>query len=122
LIDIVRAEADIGEAVERFRRFLDCEGRADRCGPVFHLDRGRVQLVTPESLERLFPRLVYPDLPFMAAYGIAVASLEQVVACLEVGHVMFEPQDGHVTALFPHELGVGCWVFVECAKALPWRR
>jgi hypothetical protein len=122
LIDIVIAEADIGEAVERFRRFLDREACADRCGPAFHLNRGRVQLVTPESLERLFPRLVYPDPPFMAAYGIAVASLEQVVACLEVGRVAFSRHDGHVTALFPHELGVGGWVFVECAKALPWRR
>jgi Glyoxalase-like domain len=121
LIDIVIAEADVDEAAGRFRRFLDREARANRFGPAFHLDRGRVQLVTLESLARLFPRLFHPDLPFMAAYGIAVTSLEQVVAYLQTGHIAFERQAGYVIAPFPDELGVGCWVFAETAKTLPWR-
>lgn len=122
LIDVVIVEADVEEAAERFRRFLERDARADRFGPSFHLDRGRVQLVATESLVRLFPHLVIPDEPFIASYGIAVTSLEQVAACLQAGHVRYDRRAGHVVASFPEELGVGCWVFVERAAALPWRR
>jgi Glyoxalase-like domain len=122
LLDIVIAEADAGEPAARFRRFLGRDLRADQFGPAFHLDRGRVQLVVRESLARFLPSVEIPDMPFMAAYGIAVSSLEQVVACLQSGRVAFDRQADHVIAPFPGELGVGCWVFVESAAALPWRR
>jgi hypothetical protein len=121
LTDIVIAEANVEEAAGRFRRFLGREAHVNALGRAFHLDRGRVQLVAAASLARLFPKLSIPDLPFMAAYGIAVASLEQVAACLQAGHVGFEQQAGCIIALFPDDLGVGCWVFVENASALPWR-
>lgn len=122
LLDIMIAETEVKEAAGRFRRFLGRDARADRFGPAFHLDRGRVQLVSAGSLRGVFPRLAIPDLPFMAAYGIAVTSLEQTVACLRAGDVGFDRLAGHVIAPFPGELGVGCWVFVERAAALPWRR
>jgi len=122
LIDIVIAQADAAEAAGRFRRFLGRDPRPDRFGPAFHLDRGRVQLVTAESLARLFARLTVPDLPFMAAYGVAVTSLATAVACLRAGGVAFEQQSGYVIAPFPDELGVGCWVLVEHAADLPWRK
>jgi hypothetical protein len=121
LIDVVIAEADIEEAAGRFRRFLGCDPRAGRLGPAFHLDRGRVQLVTSESLRELFPRLAVPGLPFMGAYGIAAASLDETVACLQAGEIAFERHGGCVVAPFPEELGMGCWVFSETAAALPWR-
>jgi hypothetical protein len=122
LIDIVIAETDVEEAVGRFQHFLDRDARADQFGPAFRLDRGRVQLVAAASLARLFPRLAIPDLPFMAAYGIAVTSLDLAAACLRAGHVAAERRDDCVIASFPDELGVGCWVFVENAAALPWRK
>jgi len=112
----------VEEAARRFRRFLDRHPRADPYGPAFHLDRGRVQLVAAASLARLFPKLVIPALPFMAAYAIAVASLEQAATCLRAGHIGFDRRDGCVMAPFPDELGVGCWVFVEVAAAPPWRK
>jgi hypothetical protein len=122
LVDIVIAETDAEEAAGRFRRFLGRDAQANQFGPAFYLDRGRVQLVAAASLARLFPKLAIPDLPFMASYGIAVASLEQAIACLQAGHIAFERQAGCVIAPFPDDLGVGCWVFVENASALPWRR
>jgi hypothetical protein len=121
LIDIVVAEADIEEAAKRFQRFLDSEPRLGEFGPAFHLDRGRVQLVLGASLAHVLPRLTIPALPFMAAYGIAVTSLEDVATCLQSGRVAFDRQPDHVIASFPDELGIGCWVFVEDAAALPWR-
>jgi hypothetical protein len=122
LLDVVIAESDVEEAAGRFRRFLGRDVNANQFGLAFHLDRGRVQLVPAASLPRLFPRLAIPNLPFMAAYGIAVRSLEQAAACLQAGDVAFERQAGYVVASFPDDLGVGCWVFVENPSALPWRR
>jgi hypothetical protein len=121
LIDVVIAEADVDEAAARFRRFLGRDPQADRFGPAFHLDRGRVQLAPAAALEKLFPRLTIPGLPFIAGYGVAVASLDQAVASLQVGGIACERQGGYLVAPFPDELGVGAWVFVEKAAALPWR-
>ena len=122
LLDVVIAEADPEEAAARFRRLLGCDTGAGLFGPAFHLDRGRVQIVAPGALTQLFPQLAIPDLPFMAAYAIAVASLERATACLRAGDVDFQQHDGRVTARFPDALGTGCWVFVEDAAVLPWRR
>jgi hypothetical protein len=122
LIDIVIVEGDVEEASRRFRRFLDREVQVNAFGLAFQLDRGRVQLVAAASLARLFPRLAISDLPFMAAYGIAVTSLDVVAAHLQAGHLAFERRENCVIAPFPDELGIGCWVFVENAAALPWRR
>jgi hypothetical protein len=121
LLDVVIAEADLAEAAGRFARFLGRGARANPYGSAFHLDRGRVQLVAAGALASLFPRLAIPDLPFMAAYGLAVASLAGVEACLRAGGLAFERRDGWVMAPFPDELGVGCWAFVEHPCALPWR-
>jgi hypothetical protein len=122
LLEIVIAEADPSEAAARFCRFLGREARIGSFGPAFHLDRGRVQLVAPAALARLFPKLAIPDLPFIAAYAIAVASLDKATACLRAADVNFEQREGSVTARFPHELGTGCWIFVEDAGVLSWRR
>jgi hypothetical protein len=122
LIDIVIVEGDVEEASRRFRRFLDREVQVNAFGLAFQLDRGRVQLVAAASLARLFPRLAVPDLPFMAAYGIAVTSLNVVAACVQAGRLAFERRENCVIVPFPDELGVGHWMFVENAAALPWRR
>jgi hypothetical protein len=121
LLDIVIAPADLAEASGRFARFLGRGARANHYGSAFHLDRGRVQLVAAGALASLFPRLAIPDLPFMAAYGLAVASLGGAEACLRAGGLPFERRDGCVMAPFPDELGVGCWALVEHPGALPWR-
>jgi hypothetical protein len=121
LIDVVIAEGDVGEAADRFQRFLGRPAAFDRFGQSVALDRGRVQLVQPAMLDRLFPGLELPALPFMCAYGVRVRSLGDVTTCLKRGGISFEQRSGCVTALFPAPLGQGCWAFVESAAALPWR-
>src|SRR5205085_2453109 len=101
LLDIVIAEADVEEAAGRFRRFLGREAEVNAFGPAFHLDRGRVQLINAAALQRLFPRLAIPEVPFMAAYAIAVTSLEQATASLRAGNVAVEQHGGCVIAPFP---------------------
>ena len=122
LLDLVIAERDVAEAADRFGRFFGRAAGAGPYGPLFPLDRGRIALVSAASLPQLFPQLAIPDLPFMAAYAIGVASLDRVAACLQAGALSFERRDGCVTAPFPPELGTGCWVFVENAAALRWRQ
>jgi hypothetical protein len=121
LLDVVIAEADVAEAAERFQRFLGRRAAFDRFGQSVTLDRGRVQLVSPAMLNRLFPGLEIPALPFICSYGVAVRSLGEVVACLTAGHLSFDRSDGCIIAPFPAPLGTGRWVFVENAAALPWR-
>ena len=122
LLDVVIAEADVAEAAGRFRRFLGRDPESGGPGPCFRLDRGRVQLIDPAALARLFPRLGIPGVPFMACYGIAVASLARTAAVLAQGAVALEERDDCILAPFGPELGLGAWAFVEDAAALPWRR
>jgi hypothetical protein len=120
LIDVVIVEADLQEAIGRFRRFFSREARVNAFGPAFHLDRGRVQLVDTAAASKLLPELRIPGLPFIAAYGIAT-SLLRTTGYLRAGHIPFDWSGDRVIARFPDALGVGCWVFVENAAALPWR-
>ena len=121
LIDVVIAEADVAEAADRFGRFLGRRAEFDRFGQSVTLDRGRVQFVSPAMLERLFPGLEIPALPFICGYGVAVRSLDAPAACLAVGGISFDRRDDCITAAFPAPLGTGCWAFVADAGALPWR-
>ena len=91
LIDVVIAEADVAEAAGRFGRFLGRRAEFDRFGQGITLDRGRVQLVSPPMLERLFPGLEIPALPFICGYGVAVRSLDATAACLAAGGISFRP-------------------------------
>jgi hypothetical protein len=121
LLDVVIAEGDVGEAANRFQRFLGRSAAFDRFGQNVTLDRGRVQLVQPAMLDRLFPGLELPTLPFMCAYGVAVRSLAEASTCLGRGGLSFERRSDCVIAPFPTPLGQGCWAFVENPAALPWR-
>jgi hypothetical protein len=121
LLDVVIVEGDVGEAAARFQRFLGRPAAFDRFGQSITLDRGRVQFVQPAMLDRLFPGLEIPALPFMCAYGVKVRSLEEVGSCLRAGGISFDERNGCVIAPFPAPLGQGCWAFVEGAAVLPWR-
>ena len=121
LLDVVIVEPDVAEAADRFQRFLGRPAAFDDFGQNITLDRGRVQLLSSLMLDRLFPGLEIPALPFICGYGVAVRSLGETATCLAAGGFSFDRGDGCVVAPFPAPLGTGCWAFVEDAAALPWR-
>ena len=105
------AVADVDEAAGRFSRFT---GRpADPCegGKAIWLDRGCVELLTPEAFTRRFPELAIPSLPFMGACAIDVASLAVAEAALRRGGIAPRRAGARLVARFPEELGVGAWEF-----------
>ena len=122
LIDIVFAVADAEAAAQRFARFTGRAAVANRAGRAVRLERGGVQLVSAEALAALLPMLPLPGLPFAAAYGVAVSSLDTAAGKLREGGIPARRDAKTLIAPFPAELGTGAWVFVESATDLPWRR
>jgi Glyoxalase-like domain len=121
LLDVVIATADIDEAAGRFARFTGRPAIASTFGKALPLDRGGVQLMSPQAFARLAPDVAIPSLPFIGAYAIAVRSLAVLCESLRRGGALFDAHDGFVLARFPSALGVGGWVFAETADRLPWR-
>jgi hypothetical protein len=121
LTDVVIVSSDAEEAGSRFSRFLDRPVAGNAFGQVVPLDRGRVQIVTPDAFAKLVPGLVIPSLPFIALYAIAVRSLDVLEGHLRSGGAVFVRDGESILTRFPTELGVGAWIFVERPAALPWR-
>lgn len=121
LIDLVIATADIDEAAGRFARFTSRPAIDSTFGKAIHLDRGDIQLMSPQAFARLAPAVAIPSLPFIGLYAIAVHSLAVLCESLRRGGVSFDVHDGFVLARFPSALGIGGWIFAETADHLPWR-
>jgi hypothetical protein len=121
LIDVVIATADLDEASSRFSRFLGRPAMRNASGCFIRLDRGGVQLVTPERFSELAPDIAVPSLPFIGLYAVAVSSLAGPLAALRRGGVAYVQRDKVILARFPMALGVGAWAFVENAQHLTWR-
>jgi len=121
LTEVVIAVADGEEAARRFARFTDRSAAANPGGRAVVLDRGRVQLMDATALAAMLPEVAVPALPFIGAYALVVASLDQAEQALRAGGVAARRAGSMLIAMFPPELGRGAWMFVETASALPWR-
>jgi hypothetical protein len=122
LLDLLIAVDDVDEAAARFARFAGREAAPVGERRSIRLDRGRVELVTRAGLAALLPDLAIPRLPFMAGYAVRVRSLDHAEAVLRKGGVASRREGSVLVAVFPAEIGVGAWLFVEKAADLPWRR
>jgi len=111
LASIVIAVADVSEAAERFARFTGRKARPTASGQTIDLDRGRVELVDAAALAEMLPEIPLPALPFMAAYGIKVRSVESLESILKQNGLAARRQGEHLVAPFPPELGHGAWLF-----------
>ena len=121
LVDLVIVVNNEVEATVRFGKFAGRAIGANRFGSEVALDRGRVELMTGQVFSALLPEVRTPNLPFQGAYAIQVRSLEATEAILREGRLAPRRLGKSVVALFPEELGVGAWLFVEKAADLPWR-
>jgi hypothetical protein len=121
LLDVVIAVRDLDEAAERFERFTARPAVANQFGRAITLDRGRVQLVGASILAEIVA-IAAPRLPFIAAYGVAVTSLNVAEEKLRHGGIEIGRRGRAILAKFPEDLGIGAWLFVEDAAHLPWRQ
>jgi glyoxalase-like protein len=121
LTDVVMAVADVEEAAQRFARFTGRPATANAAGRAVALERGRVQFMGPAALVAMLPDVTVPVLPFIGAYAVRVASLEQAERALRAGGLPARRDGRTLIACFPPALGVGAWLFVEAVSALPWR-
>jgi hypothetical protein len=121
LTEVVIAVADVDEAAKRFARFTGCPVVADAAGRAITLDRGRVQIMDAAAFTGMLPEVEVPSLPFIGAYAILVVSLDGAEQALRARGTTPRRHGPLLIAPFPRELGLGAWIFVETASALPWR-
>jgi Glyoxalase-like domain len=114
------AAADVDETARRFARFTDRPATPSPRGRTLRLDRGRVDLVAPETFAALLPEAPIPGVPFMGAYGLIVRSLAHASAILRQGGLDPRPIGAALAVRFPPELGAGAWLFAERATDFPW--
>jgi hypothetical protein len=121
LLDLLVAAVSPFEAAERFARFLGRPAEPAPGGYAVRLDRGAVQFCAPDRIAALLPGVQFPQPPFMAAYGVAVADIDQTDAVLTRGGFNGRRTGAALVAPFPAALGIGAWVFVKRPDDLPWR-
>ena len=113
LTSVIIAVGDLKDAAQRFARFTGREAAPSPLGQTIELDRGRVQLLTPEAFARKLPDVPIPSLPFIGAYGIRVASLAVTLDLLKRAGLRTRRGEQELVAIFPEELGRGAWLFAE---------
>jgi hypothetical protein len=113
LTSLVIAVADVAEAAARLARFTSRPAATTSFGLTIALDRGRIDLVTPEAFAAAVPGIAIPSLPFMGACGIEVASLSGAEAILRASDFQTAIANRQLIVPFPDELGQGAWLFVE---------
>src|SRR5262245_38418760 len=116
LVSVVIAVADVEEAAARFVRFTGRRASSTHSGQVVALDRGRVELVSRAAFEAMLPEIAIPGLPFIGAYGIAVASLDAAEASLSRAGLRARRAGDCLVVSFPSELGQGAWLFSETSE------
>jgi len=111
LVALTIAVADVDDSAARFARFTGRDAVACEGGRMVALDRGRVELVTADTFSARFPEVAIPNLPFMGACTIAVASIAAAETALRRGSVAHRRAGDQVIACFPDALGTGVWAF-----------
>jgi len=121
LTDIVICVADMDEADDRFRRYLDRSSEAIADGRLFRFERGGIALLDEGGFAAALPGTELPTVPFIAGYGLRSGDLGATKAHLEAnGFTPRELGSGAVVVDAPAALG-GTFVFTARDMAPPWR-
>ena len=121
LLEVLIETADPDEAAGRYARFLDRSSKRNAFGHAIQLNRGRVQLMSPEAMRRILPDGPTLAPPFIGLYAIQVRSLDCLERTLRESGLTSARQGRVVLAPFPEQLGIGTWAFAEKSADLPWR-
>jgi hypothetical protein len=113
LTSVTIVVADVSEAAARFARFTARAANPAPFGQAIQLDRGRVELATPEAFTQMFPEIAIPSLPFIGSYGIKVKSRVALQEILLRGGLKVRQSADAMLVPFPEELGQGAWSFGE---------
>jgi hypothetical protein len=113
LTGVLIAVDDVTAAARRFSGFTGRAATPTPRGQAILLDRGRIDLVTPDTFARLLPDVPVPSLPFIGAYGVRVRSLAAIEDLLRRNGGRTRRIEEGLTACFPAELGCGAWLFAE---------
>jgi hypothetical protein len=105
--------ADVDEAAQRYARFTGRSATPAAFGYTIELDRGWIELMTPDGFREVLPETPLPSLPFMAGYALKVRSLPALRDVLKRAGVQFREQATELVAPFPRALGQGAWLFSE---------
>lgn len=114
LVSLTIVAADVDEAAARYRQFLDRPTRGTPEGQRIDLERGTIELITPQAWHSRWPQIELPSLPFMGECRIGVRSLHAAEAALRTGGVRLLDTGERLAAAFPGALGAGVWRFVQC--------
>lgn len=99
------AAADPDEPASRFARFTGRPAQRDGEIARIALDRGALRFARPEYLQREFDIAPEPPLPFLAAYEIAVASLDGLSRFLDRAGLSHRAVTNGAVVRLPSELG-----------------
>jgi Glyoxalase-like domain len=105
--------ADVEAAAARYARFTGRSAVQTASGQAIALDRGRIDLVTRDAFMAALPEIAIPALPFIAGYGVTVASLDAAATVLRQGGLSSRRIGDGLVVPFPEELGQGAWLFGE---------
>ena len=120
LLGILIVTDDLEAAAMRFERLLGLGPKRHSHGIRFSLDRGHLELRSPDAAEPIVG--APPGIPWIASYALQVENLKLTNDFMsKAGMPAKELQNGLI-AQFPAALGAGSWIFVEDAADLPWNR
>lgn len=121
LTDVLICVANVTEAANRYSRFIGVPAVQGASGCwLITVERGRIVLMDREAMGRVLPGLVPPDLPFMAAFGVACDDLAKVRGLIvtERLNLLRDDVDVVITAPLP-EMGTAVAFLADVGKA-PW--
>ena len=103
----------------RFQRFLGTARGVRPLRPKRHLDRGRVQLVSPTMLDRALPGLEIPALPFICGSASRCGAADEVWRALRPAAV--RPARGLRHRAVPRAARRRMLGLLRTRAAVPWR-
>ncbi len=120
LLGTLIVTADLEDAAARLERLLGLTPKRHSYGIRFALDRGYLELLSPDAAEPVVGKP--PGIPWIASYALRVENLKLTADFMSKAGIPTNRLRNALIARFPDAIGVGSWIFVEDVADLPWNR